>query len=135
MSLNNDDPFVESWSILLPDGTYITDEIEYGPVVSIVGIEMIAKRNRRRVVYSDGHEEWVAVPENFEDNRKQLVDLLDKWEDAKRKHEENISNRGIKYMSYIEWMDDNVPGTSLTSLLFASAPKNISSPMEQRIAL
>lgn len=114
---------VETWEITLPDGTKITDEIEYDYAVTVAGISLVAKRNRRTVTDPDGEEEVVPVPENFEQNRHDLEQLLQEWEAAEKVFQKRLMAREERYVLYKRWLSEHLQGMSLSSLFFSNAKK------------
>ena len=114
---------IETWEITLPDGTKITDQIEYGYAVTVAGISLVQKRNRRVIETPDGDEEIVPVPENFEENRMELEQLIKDWERAEAIFAERLSKREDRYVLYKRWMEEHLGGVSLSRMLFATAKK------------
>lgn len=114
---------VETWEITMPDGTKITDEIEYDYAVTVAGISMVAKRNRRTVITPDGEEEVVPVPENFEQNRHDLEQILHEWEEAEKIFQKRLVAREERYILYKRWLSEHLRGLSLSSMFFANAKK------------
>jgi hypothetical protein len=114
---------IETWEITLPDGTKITDQIEYGYAVTVAGISLVQKRNRRVIETPDGDEEIVPVPENFEENRMELEQLIKDWERAEEIFAERLSKREDRYVLYKRWMEEHLGGVSLSRMLFATAKK------------
>lgn len=114
---------IETWEITLPDGTKITDQIEYGYAVTVAGISLVQKRNRRVIETPDGDEEIVPVPENFEENRMELEQLIKDWEKAEEVFAERIAKREDRYVLYKRWMEEHLGGLSLSRMLFATAKK------------
>jgi len=116
--------FIEEWEMELPDGTLIKDEIEYGYQISIMGVELTPQRNRRCVIFPDGEETYTPVPENFEQNRKDLFAIVTEWTKAKEEFTKGFGARQKNYLSYKEWLEKNLDGTALSSLLFSTAKIN-----------
>lgn len=114
---------VERWEIELPDGTKVVDEIEYGYAVTVAGIALIPQRNRRTVTDPEGEEEVVPVPENFEQNRQDLEELLHEWEQIEKAFEQKVSQREQRYVLYKKWISEHLQGMSLSSLFFSNAKK------------
>jgi hypothetical protein len=121
MSLN--EPIIDIWEITMPDGMLIRDEIEYTYGLSVTGISLVPRRNRRIVTEEDGTEQYMPVPENFVENRAELSAILDKWQEIEGKNQENVSNREKNYVRYSAWMREHLPDGLLTTLLCAGATK------------
>lgn len=115
-----DDP-IHRWEIRLPDGTHILDEIEYGYGLSLTGVALVPKRNRRTITFSNGEAEIVAVPENYEENRRELENMVAEWHRAERIFEAQAQKREELYVIYKKWLEEHLQGNTLSSLLFASA--------------
>lgn len=114
-------PMINTWEITLPDGTQILDEIEYGYALSVTGVSLGHLRNRRTVTFPDGEFEVVAVPENFEENRRDLEQVVSEWARAEKIFEAQSSKREELYALYKTWLEEHLQGNTLSSLLFASA--------------
>lgn len=112
---------IVTWEITLPDGTHVLDEIEYGYGLSVTGVAFIPKRNRRTITHPDGESECVAVPENYEENRRELEAVVSEWQKAERIFEQQASKREELYIIYKRWIEEHLEGNMLSSLLFASA--------------
>ena len=118
--------FIEEWDITLPNGTQIKDEIQYSYVLSPIGVEIIPQKNRRIVTDSDGNQNYIPVPEDFEQNRKDLCEINEMWKKKQEKSEQKFEVRQKDYQEYTEWIKNNVSDSSLVSLLSAFAPKRSS---------
>jgi hypothetical protein len=120
--MNNTDPQITTWEITLPDGTYIMDEIEWGYALTVSGIQLAQKRNRRTIM-SGGTIEFVAVPENHEQNHRDLEELVQEWNRAQEKFMQTTQKREELYALYKRWLEEHLNGSVLSSLLFAAAKK------------
>lgn len=118
----NRNALIEEWEIEMPDGTMIRDEIEYVYKLSEIGVELTPERNRRIVTFSDGEESVIPVPENFEQNRKDLHKIISDWNDAVRVHESKLEKRENNYMIYSNWIEQYLDGKSFAKMLFSNAP-------------
>lgn len=111
---------IETWEITLPDGTHIFDEIEYGLALSVSGVSLAAKQNRRTITYGDGEIDVVAVPENFIQNRQDLENMVTEWSRAKQIFEAQAQKREELYAIYKQWLHEHLQGNALSALLFSS---------------
>lgn len=118
--------FIEEWEITLPDGTSIRDEIQYSYVMSPIGLELVPQKNRRIITGPDGEEEYVPVPEDYEQNRVDLCEINSKWKKQSEKHFQKHELRERDYVEYRKWIKENLNDTSLASLLMTFAPKSAS---------
>lgn len=116
--------FIEEWNMELPDGTKIYDEIEYGYQLSVKGVELVPRRNRRCVILPDGEETYTPVPENFEQNRKDLYSIVVEWNKAQENFKKGFDSRQKNYQTYKQWLEKNLDGIELSSLLFSAAKIN-----------
>lgn len=116
--------FVEEWEIVLPDGTMIRDEIQYSYQMSPIGVEIVPQKNRRIITSPDGDEEYMPVPEDYEQNRIDLCDINFKWKKQNEKYFEKHDLREKDYLEYSKWIKENLNDTSLTSLLMTFAPRS-----------
>jgi hypothetical protein len=112
-----------TWEITLPDGTHVLDEIEYAYVLSVAGIQQVPQRNRRSITHPDGEMDFVAVPENYEENRKELEHLVSEWAKAEKLFESRTQKREELYLLYKTWLSEHLNGNVMSNLLFASAAK------------
>jgi hypothetical protein len=119
--MNTNGSFVEEWQLELPDGTTVQDEIEYNYMLGLKGIQLVPNRNRRIVTHPDGEVQYVPVPENYEDNRKDLYKIIQDWNNFQDKHVDEVEKREKRYIDYISWMKDHLGDQALTTLLFSSA--------------
>lgn len=119
--------FIEEWEMEMPDGTKIKDEIEYGYQLGVAGVQLVPRRNRRCVIFPDGEENYSPVPENFEQNRKDLFEIVAEWNKAQDNFEKEYEKREKNYLTYKEWLERNLDGKALSSLLFSTA-KVVSHP-------
>lgn len=117
----NNDNSVQSWEITLPDGTHILDEVEYGYALTVMGVQLVARRNRRTVCHPDGEIDVVAVPENYERNREDLTRLCEEWRVAEEVYSRRAARREELYALYKSWIFEHLDGKGLSSLLFAAA--------------
>lgn len=118
--------FIEEWEIMLPDGTIIRDEIQYSYAMSPIGVEIVPQKNRRIITSPEGEEEYVPVPEDYEQNRVDLCEINDKWKKQNEKYFEKHEHREKDYLEYSKWINNNLKDSSLTSLLMTFAPKSSS---------
>lgn len=114
---------LDTWKITLPDNTEIIDEIEYGMALTVTGVQYVPMRNRRTVIHPDGEVETVPVPENYEENRKDLQGICDAWAQAGERFENTVRKREERYRTYKEWLSDHLGGTQLSQLLFSAATR------------
>jgi len=119
--MNKNGSFVEEWQLELPDGTTILDEIEYSYMLGLKGIQLVPGRNRRIVTYPDGEIQYVPVPENYEDNRKDLYKIIQDWNNFQDKYSSEVEKREKRYIDYVSWMKSHLGDQALTTLLFSSA--------------
>ena len=110
---------IDTWSITLPDGTLIVDEIEFGYALSTSGLSLVPQRNRRTVTSPEGEETTVAVPENYEQNRNDLLAINAEWKRAEEKFSLHLSKREERYVLYKAWLQEHLDGNVLSSLLFS----------------
>lgn len=112
---------IKTWTITLPDGTTLVDEIEFGYVLSATGVTLSPQRNRRTVTTPDGEESTVPVPENYEQNRRDLEAINAEWKRAEEKFSLQNSKREERYVLYKAWLEEHLDGNVLSSLLFSFA--------------
>jgi len=121
--MNLSEPIIDVWEIVMPDGMIIRDEIEYTYGLSVLGMALVPRRNRRIIVEADGTEQYAPVPENFAENREMLSAILEQWTQVEQRTQEKIASREKNYASYANWMREHLPDGLLTTLLSASAVK------------
>lgn len=117
----NNENAIQSWEIMLPDGTHILDEIEYGYALTVMGVQLVPQRNRRTVTHPDGQIDIVAVPENYEQNRGDLQNICNEWRRAEEIYARRAQKREELYALYKSWLLEHLDGNALSSLLFSSA--------------
>lgn len=120
MEMNNENA-IQSWEIMLPDGTHIIDEIEYGYALTVMGVQLVPHRNRRMITHPNGEIDVVAVPENYEQNRQDLTNICEEWKKAEEIYSRRAQKREELYALYKSWLFEHLDGSALSSLLFASA--------------
>lgn len=114
---------IETWEITLPDGTQVRDEIEFGYSLSITGVSLGARRNRRTVTFPDGEMEFVPVPENYVENHQYLEQMVSEWSQAERIFGMQAQKREELYILYKKWLEEHLQGNTLSALLFSAATK------------
>lgn len=117
----NTESTIRSWEITLPDGTHVSDEIEYGYALTLMGVQLVPQRNRRTITLLNGDFEVVAVPENFEENHVALEAICSEWKHAEEIYSRRAQKREELYALYKSWLSEHLHGNALSSLLFASA--------------
>ena len=124
MSEAFNDP-IETWQITLPDGTVIKDEIEWGHAMTVAGIQLIPMRNRRTISRPEEEDEFMPIPENWEENHADLKQLVIEWEEAERLFEFKTKKREEQYIIYRQWLSEHLGGTNMLSSMFMANAKKM----------
>jgi len=125
---------IETWEITLPDGTVIKDEIEWGHAMTVAGIQLIPKRNRRTVLRPGEEADFMPVPENWEENHSDLKQLVNEWQEAERLFEFKTKKREEQYVIYRQWLAEHLGGSNMLSLMLMSNAKKMPHVRKQQVS-